>query len=433
MNVNPNFVKKTLCSVIEAVEEQKEKFVRNPEKDFVRHRIFDFSTMIKFILSAGCNTLATELMNFFDFKHFPSVSAFVQQRDKILPEAFHHILIEFNNRMNASPKLYHGYRLLAVDGSDLTLPFNLKEPENIRTKDHCNFLHLNTIYDVCSKLYVDASIHPGTKCGETAAAVDLIKRLSDKLPVIIIADRGYENYNLFAHIEERLFDYVIRIKDFSSNGILSGIEFPEMDEFDIIRNLVITRKSTGPAAVNSKMYKYFTKAARFDFIENSKAPDYEIQIRFVRFKLDNGEYEVLATSLPEEIFSAAELKEIYHLRWNIETSYLLSKWALGMTSYHSKKAENVKQEVYADLIMYNFVMYICSNLKPKERGKKHPQQINFTQAIKTCLHFFRANEDAQAFDVEATILKFLLPIRSGRSYQRKAVSKSVVGFNYRLS
>lgn len=433
MNDYPNFVKNTLCSVIDTMELQKDKFVKNPGKDFSRHRTLDFATMIKFVLSAGCNTLATELMNFFNFKQFPSVSAFVQQRDKILSEAFHHILIEFNNRMNVSPKLFHGYRLLAVDGSALTLPFNPKEPENIRSKDHCNFLHLNTIYDVCSKLYVDAAIHSGTKCGEVSAAVDFVRGLPEKFPVILIADRGYENYNFFAHIEERLFDYVIRIKDFCSGGILSGIDFPESDEFDIVRNLVITRKSTGPAAVNSKVYKYFTKAARFDFIENSKAPDYEIQIRFIRFKLDNGEYETLATSLPEEIFSTADLKEIYHMRWNIETSYLLSKWALGMTSYHSKKSENVKQEVYADLIMYNFVMYICADLKPKERGTKHPQQLNFTQAIKICLRFFRTSEEAQAFDVEATILKFLLPIRSGRSYQRKAVSQSVVGFNYRLS
>ncbi|MGN0719917.1 MAG: hypothetical protein ACI4LQ_08890 [Anaerovoracaceae bacterium] len=108
MNDYPNFVKKILCSVVDAMELQKEKFVKTPGKDFTRHRIFDFSTIIKFVLSAGCNTLASELMNFFDFKQFPSVSAFVQQRDKILPDAFHHILIEFNNRMNVSPKLFHG-------------------------------------------------------------------------------------------------------------------------------------------------------------------------------------------------------------------------------------------------------------------------------------------------------------------------------------
>lgn len=433
MNNYPDFVRRTLCSVIDSMEMQKDKFVRNPGRDFIRHRTLDFSTIIKFVLSAGCNTLASELMNFFGFKQFPSVSAFVQQRNKILSEAFHHILIDFNNRMNVSPKLFHGYRLLAIDGSDLTLPFNPKEPENIRTKDHCNFLRLSTIYDVCSKFYVDASIQSGTKCGEAAAAVDLIKHLTDRFPVIIIADRGYENYNLFAHIEERLFDYVVRIKDSRKGGMLFGIETPDTDEFDIVRNLVITRKGTGPALVNRKVYKYFTKGARFDFIETSKDSDYEIQIRFVRFKLDNGEYEVLATSLPEEIFTAEDLKEIYQMRWNIETSYLLSKWGLGMTSYHSKKAENVKQEVYADLIMYNFVMYICGHLETEVQRKKYPQQINFTQAIKICLHFFRTNEDAQAFDVEATILKFLLPIRNGRSHHRKAVSKSVVGFNYRLS
>ena len=41
----------------------------------------------------------------------------------------------------------------------------------------------------------------------------MVDRISEKYPVIIMADRRYENYNLFAHIEERLFDYVIRIRD----------------------------------------------------------------------------------------------------------------------------------------------------------------------------------------------------------------------------
>lgn len=433
MNDNPNFVKKTLMRTIHSLEEHKNEFVRNPGKDFTRRRTFDFSTMIKFILSAGCNTLANEILHFFDFHSFPSVSAFVQQREKVLPEAFHHLLLEFNRKMSVPPKLFHGYRLLAVDGSDLTLPFNPKEPENIRTKDHCNFLHLNTVYDVCTRLYVDACFFAGSKGGEVSAAVDLVKKLSEKYPVILIADRGYESYNLFAHVEERLFDYVIRIKDMDSTGILSGIDLPDTQTFDVEKRLIMTRHSTGPAAVNPKVYKYFTKATRFDFIENSKAPDYELSIRFVRFQLDNGQFEVLATSLPKEIFSAEDLKEIYHLRWNIETSYLLSKWGLGMASYHSKKAENIKQEIYADLIMYNFAMYICMELKTDGRGKKHPQQINFTQATKICLHFFRTSEAVQTFDIEATILRFLLPIRHGRSFPRKAVSPSVVSFNYRLS
>lgn len=216
----------------------------------------------------------------------------------------------------------------------------------------------------------------------------MVEGLSEKYPVILLADRGYESYNLFTHIEERLFDYVVRIKDSVSTGILSGIALPEEGEFDITRDLVITRRSTGLAAVNRKKYKHLSKGVRFDFIENSKAPDYEIQIRFVRFKLEGGEYEVLAASLSADEFPADGLKGIYRLRWDIETSCRLSKWGLGMVSFHSKKAENIKQEVYADLIMYNFTMYICADIEV-EPGKKRPRQTNYTQAMKICLRFLK--------------------------------------------
>ena len=142
-------------------------------------------------------------------------------------------------------------------------------------------------------------------------------RIDEKHPVIIMADRGYENYNLFAHIEEKLFDYVIRVRDSDSSCMVSGLNLPKTEEYDITKRVVLTRHSTG-SAINTKKYKYLSKKSRFDYIENSKSPDYEITIRFVRFLLDDNTYEVLATSLPEEIFSTEDLKEIYHQRWGIE-------------------------------------------------------------------------------------------------------------------
>ena len=51
---------------------------------------------------------------------------------------------------------------------------------------------------------------------------------------IIIADRGYEKYNLFALCIEQSQYFLIRVKDITSNGILSTISFEEYeDEFDI--------------------------------------------------------------------------------------------------------------------------------------------------------------------------------------------------------
>ena len=211
-----------------------------------------------------------------------------------------------------------------------------------------------------------------------------------------MADRGYENYNLFAHIEERLFDYVVRVRDSDNSCMVSGLNLPKTEEYDITKRVVLTRHFSGPAAINTEKYKYLSKKSRFDYIENSKSPDYEITIRFVRFLLDDNTYEVIATSLPEEMFSTEDLKEIYHQRWGIETGFRELKYILGLSAFHS-------------------------------------EQINFTQATKICLNFFRYKGKEPPYDIEATIQRFLLPIRPNRKRQRVSVSTCVVSFNYRLA
>ena len=88
----------------------------------------------------------------------------------------------------------------------------------------------------------------------------MTERLPEWFPVIITADRDYENYNFFAHVEEKLFDYVVRLKSTKNNGsILSGLNLPAGEVFDITKDIVITRHSTDPYAVNKEKYKYMTK------------------------------------------------------------------------------------------------------------------------------------------------------------------------------
>ena len=50
---------------------------------------------------------------------------------------------------------------------------------------------------------------------------------------ILIADRGYENYNVMAHAINKGWKFVVRIKDKNSNGIASGLNLPKTDIFDI--------------------------------------------------------------------------------------------------------------------------------------------------------------------------------------------------------
>ncbi len=79
------------------------------------------------------------------------------------------------------------------------------------------------MYDLCNRLYVDAIIQPGRLMNEHKALVSMVKRSRMKENAIIIADRNYESYNDFAHIEQKGFKYLIRIKDRESSGYSPGL------------------------------------------------------------------------------------------------------------------------------------------------------------------------------------------------------------------
>ena len=73
-------------------------FLRNPNVDFSRKRKIDFKTFIGIMMNSGGATMSKELLDFFDFnKNTSSVSAFTQQRSKVLPEAFEYLFKSFTD------------------------------------------------------------------------------------------------------------------------------------------------------------------------------------------------------------------------------------------------------------------------------------------------------------------------------------------------
>ncbi|MGO4546235.1 transposase [Paenibacillus sp. 2TAB23] len=133
-------------------------------------------------------------------------------------------------------KRYRGYRLLAIDGSDLHFATDPTDTDTYFQSQPgargYNLLHLNAAYDLCNRLYVDAIVHPRRLNNERKALDAKVDRSCIKGKAIVIADRGYESYNNFAHIERKGWSYVIRVKDLASSGILSGLRLPSGGEFD---------------------------------------------------------------------------------------------------------------------------------------------------------------------------------------------------------
>jgi len=191
----PSFVKGKLTEIIGNMATESKKFVKNPNTDFTRKRKLSFETVMNLMLSMGGNSLTSELMEYFNYDvDMASSSAFIQQRDKLLPITFEFLLKEFTHSFQ-DLKTYEGYRLLAVDGSDLNICHNPNDADtyfqsNPNSKGF-NQLHLNAMYDLCNKLYVDVCIQPARKENEFRALTDMTDRSNISGDVIVVADRGW--------------------------------------------------------------------------------------------------------------------------------------------------------------------------------------------------------------------------------------------------
>jgi hypothetical protein len=435
MNKYPHTVKERLSSLIGEMSASPAPFVKEPDKDFTRNRKLPFKTMLQFIVTIGGNSIYKELLESQGYNgNTATSSAFVQQRDKILPYAFEFLFHAFT-QSHTDIKTYRGYRLLAADGSDLHTPTNPADPEtyfqNQPGEKGYNLLHLNAMYDLCNRLYVDVITQPKRQEHENKALVDMVRRSSIKNEVIVIADRGYESYNNFAHIEQKGWKYLIRVRE-SACGILAGLRLPDSAEFDFWTQRIITRKQTNIVIENPDVYKRIASKSPFDFLD-SDTIFFPMSFRIVRFKIADDTYETVITNLGSSEFSSLELKDLYKMRWGVETSFRKLKYAVGLANFHSKKREHIVQEIYARIIMYNFTEMITSHVVISQTDTKHACQVNFTVAIHVCRHFLRCWSHVPPPDVETLIRKNILPVRPGRTDKRKTRYKTAVSFLYRVA
>ena len=436
MNNYPKHIKSTLHSVIRDMAKHPEDFCYCPEKDFTRKRKLPFEKVWTLLVKMGGHSLRDEMLDSLGFKEVPaSVSALVQQRSKILPEALEYLFHKFTDYCH-KPKLYRGYRLLAVDGSDLQFTPDPNDPlcyfPGVNGQKPYSFLHLNALYDLNSNLYLDAVVQKRRAANENAALVDMVEKSQIAGPVILTADRGYESYNTLEHIARKGWKYLIRLRE--SRGILSGISLPDGD-FDITVQLYLTRKQTNSVKKLQKQYpgtyRFLPTKVNFDYLPIGAEEFYPISFRIVRFKISEESTETLITNLTAKDFSAEELKQLYRMRWGIETSFRQLKYTVGLSLFQSKKVESITQEIFARLTMYNFCELITSHVVIQKKRGKHVYQTNFTAAVHICRQFLRG--DVAPPKVEALISSYVVPIRPGRYTPRRAKNIKFNGFFYRIA
>lgn len=119
-----------------------------------------------------------------------------------------------------------------------------------------------------------------------------------------------------------------------------------------------------------EFYNYYMKGNR-------------MSLRFVNVELPTGEIETLMTNLTKDELSTEDIYEIYKLRWGIETHYHELKESMMATNVSSNKDTIIKQEIYAQMIVYNIIRSITNEQEKgiNQEKYKHPMKVNFNMAV----------------------------------------------------
>ena len=139
-------VQNALIENLEELSRSRQLFLKNPTKDFTRKRRISFIDTVSLLLSMEGKSTGNEVLDYFHCSpDAPTASALRQQRDKILPEAFEFLFRDFTNACTGDGGQYKGHRLLAVDGTDLSVAANPSDPDSYypgaNGQRHYNIFH----------------------------------------------------------------------------------------------------------------------------------------------------------------------------------------------------------------------------------------------------------------------------------------------------
>ena len=432
-------IKRKLIAVLDDLARHPEDHVKDPGKDMTRKRILSLKDIMEALIGMEGNSLAKETYNFCkDHSVSFTPSAFVQARAKVLPEAFRQALLMFNDSCRMyNTQLYRGYRLIAVDGTKICT-FLDPESDTYFRQTGCkgyNQIHVSTLYDVLNDYYLDAIVKSVNDYNEPHECFEMFERVDCGTKAILLADRGYGSNNLFMHCFRHGLDFVIRVKD-SFYTEFKGYESDTWDKWlDNEYRTTLTKKDRKDYADGKAKYVCPFHMSRRK--KRNKNWDFEspsrMRIRFLRFRLSDGHYETIATSLSETEFSEEDIRYLYKMRWGVEVSYKSLKYALGLSAFHSKKYESIVQEVFAKLIAYNYCMRILSAVSTLlDTNCKYDYQLNITVSFFLCMDYLRCVQHKPP-DILSMISKYTLPIRPNRLYKRNKGPQSFRSFIYRIS
>ena len=353
-------------------------------------------TTAKRSLTSGLQAFVKELDVSWDSY---SKQAFSQGRQRIKPEAIKVLMTATQERFyqEADYATWRGMRVLAIDGSKYNLPTSeeLRAHYGVQKNSGEQVQALGScLYDVLNGLVLDAQLTrvDGNERELAKQHFDVLQanpaRRGEK--ELLLMDRGYPSH-------DRGFLYAMRCcKEFCKSMKLGG-----RDDCVIEHRFANAREKT--------------------------------RLRVIRFKLDNGDEEIIATNLFDPALSVEDFRVLYHLRWAIETSYNNLKNKLEIENFSGRSVLAVEQDYYATVTVANLVSILmfdnreeieAYNASP-EHKYAYKQNVNTTVGLLKDELLYLLMDDSprrrkrRMLQLMAHALRSLVPVRPDRSFPRK--------------
>lgn len=315
-----------------------------------------------------------------------------------------------------TPKLWKGYRLIAGDGTTVSLPpssqiknhFGIFRTTQAGTKT-C-LANACILYDVLSNVTVDSIITP-INIGEGT----LMNRMLAQFQIsnsIILLDRGFGFFSTCKMIINKKLGFCIRLKtsqsDFTRKVLLNPLS-------DFI--------TEWPASEAEK------KTCRKNKIDTES-----IRVRVTKVVLKTGEIEILVSNIFDmKAVTKKDIQALYAMRWGVEEGFKKLKPKMKLEQFGCRRYEGVYQEFYAHIFMMNLVEIIGTDAEDeiiqKTKNRKLKYKFNWQNAFcfvrNKFVNIFHLGEFQSSLEsIVKQIASSLIAIKNNRSFERKSKDKS---------
>lgn len=365
-------------------------------------------------------TLCLELRDFFahmekgrsNIVNKITSSAFTQRRQQLSPDIFpdmNRILTkEYYTDNVERVKLWEGFRLLAIDGSKITLPYSdgLKTEygfaKNQSPAEDVVQARASVLYDVLNEMTIDAMLAP-TEQGEITLAHQHVQHV--RPDDLLLLDRGYPSFHLAYDILERGANFVFRCKHDFSNVTRDFIASGKEESF-----VEIAPQQNG--SFKGLPYK----------------ANHRLKVRLIRILLDSGEIELLMTSLTDkERYPYQSFKPLYFKRWGIETFYNRIKNIMVVENFSGLNSIAIQQDFHCAIFITNVQSLIIDEAMPRVnegcKGRKLKYKINSSVSLGIMkyhiIDIFMNNSTEKALKkLEDELVTHLVPVKPNRKFLR---------------